>query len=261
MNTGSRGRLCIVGIGPGDPDLMTLKARAVIESSDTIVGYTKYIDLIGDILKGKKVISTGMTREIQRCILAIEDALKGNTVSLVCSGDPGIYAMAGLVFEIIKEGYSDALSGMDISIVPGVTALTASAALLGAPLMHDFATISLSDRLTPWDLIEKRLYAASEADFVIALYNPRSRGRRDHLRRAVEIVLEFRSPSTPAGVVRAATRDNEEVIITRIDSIPYDLVDMESTVIIGNSETFVWDRFVITPRGYNKKYSRFDGNK
>ncbi|NOY65543.1 MAG: precorrin-3B C(17)-methyltransferase [Nitrospirae bacterium] len=254
MNTGNKGKLFIVGIGPGGDEHITYRARKVIESSDTIAGYNKYIELIGDLVKNKEVISTPMTREIERCRSAINEALKGKTVSLVCSGDPGIYAMAGLVFEILKDGYPEDTDRIEVSVIPGVPALSAAASLLGAPLMHDFVSISLSDRLTPWEIIEKRLHSAAEADFVIVLYNPRSRTRVEHLKKAIEIINRYRKPPTPVGIVRAATRENEEVIVTTLSDVHYESVDMETILIIGNSETFMWNGFIVTPRGYNKKY-------
>jgi len=253
MNTGNKGELFIVGIGPGGHDHITYRAREVIESSDIIVGYTKYIELIGDLVKNKEVMSTPMTREIERCKSAINETIKGKTVSLVCSGDPGIYAMAGLVFEILREGSED-ISNIKVSVIPGVPALSAAASLLGAPLMHDFVSISLSDRLTPWKLIERRLHSAAEADFVIVVYNPKSRARGEHLKKAIEIISRYRELSTPVGIVRAATRENEEVMVTRLSDVHYESVDMETILIIGNSETFIWNGFIVTPRGYNKKY-------
>lgn len=253
MNTGNKGKLFIVGIGPGGDEHITYKARKVIQSSDTIAGYKRYIELIGDLVKDKEVISTPMTREIERCRSAINEALKGKTVSLVCSGDPGIYAMAGLVFEILKEGSEDTLN-IEVSVIPGVPALSAAASLLGAPLMHDFVSISLSDRLTPWSVIEKRLHSAAEADFVIVLYNPRSRTRVEQLKKAIGIISRYRKPSTPVGIVRAATRKNEEVIVTTLSDVSYESVDMETILIIGNAETFIWNGYIVTPRGYNKKY-------
>ncbi len=250
MNTGNEGKLVIVGIGPGGPDHITPAALRAITDAEVIVGYTTYLDLIKELLRDKEVFATGMTREVQRCSKAIEAASSGRTVALVCSGDPGIYAMAGLVFELAAKGGG----APDIEVVPGVPALSACASRLGAPLMHDFAAISLSDRLTPWEKIEKRLHAAAGADFVIVIYNPRSRGRLDHLERATAIVSRYRKGTTPVGIVKAATREEEKVFVTTLDRIPFEEVDMQSTVIIGNNKSFIWKERIITPRGYGEKY-------
>jgi precorrin-4 C11-methyltransferase len=248
-----KGKLFVTGIGPGGKDCITPAALDAIRASDVVVGYNTYIELIRNLLNGKEIITTGMTKEIQRCSEAISRASEGHRVSLVCSGDPGIYAMAGLVLEIVSS--KEEPPGFDIEIIPGIPALSACASRLGAPLMHDFVSISLSDRLTPWDLIERRLHSAGEGDFVTVIYNPRSRGRRDHLKRAVEIILEYRSLQTPVGIVRSATRYGESVVVTTLEDLPHDEVDMQSTVIIGNSQTFVWKGFIVTPRGYGMKYS------
>jgi len=247
-----KGRLRVVGIGPGGTEHITQAAREAIEGAELIVGYTKYIDLIRGLINGKEVFETGMTQEIQRCSKAIEEALKGRDVCIVCSGDPGIYAMAGLVFDLLKNQNGEAR--IDVEIIPGIPALSACAAVLGAPLMHDFASISLSDRLTPWEQIETRLELAAKADFVIILYNPRSKGRKDHLKHAIEIIMKYRSPETPVGIVKAATRENESHLISNLSSVPFDVVDMNTTLIIGNSNTYVWHERMITPRGYASKY-------
>jgi len=196
-----------------------------------------------------------MRQEVERCSRAVELAREGKRVAVVCSGDPGIYAMAGLVFEILSSQHS-ALSGQDIEIevIPGIPALSASAARLGAPLMHDFASISLSDLLTPWEVIEKRLAAAAAADFVIVIYNPKSKGRKEHIQKARDIILKSRPGGTPVGIVRSASRDNESITITDLEHMPEKEIDMQSTVIIGNSKTFVWHDRMVTPRGYAAKY-------
>ncbi len=245
-----KGKLWIVGIGPGALEHITPKARNALQSADLVVGYTKYLDLIREMIKGKEVFETGMTREIDRCRQAIEETIKGKSVALVCSGDPGVYAMAGLVYEILKAENR----GIDVEVVPGIPALSACASVLGAPLMHDFASISLSDRLTPWEVIEQRLHAAASSDFVIVIYNPRSRGRKEHLRRAVQIISSYRHSDTPVGVVKAATRQGEEWFITTLSEVPYEKVDMNTTLIIGNSSTYIWQHRMITPRGYEEKY-------
>ncbi|KJR41618.1 cobalt-precorrin-3B C(17)-methyltransferase [Candidatus Magnetoovum chiemensis] len=247
-----KGKLYVVGTGPGSIDYITVAARAAIEESDVVVGFNTYVSLIKEILGNKEIITTSMTQEKDRCETAINKALEGKTVSLVCGGDPGVYALAGLVLELVKS-YNEKgniCDSLKIEIIPGVPALCSCAALLGAPLMHDFASISLSDRLTPWELIEKRLHTASSADFVICLYNPKSKGRKDHLTRALNIIKAYRKHETPVGIVKSAVRENEQIIITSLDNIPVDDVDMHSTVIIGNSTTFTYDKWIVTPRGY-----------
>lgn len=264
-NPSPKGKIYIIGTGPGSIGHITPYAQEAIKKSDAIVGYGTYLDLIEGLLKGKEVFSTGMTHEIDRCKQAVELASAGKTVSVISGGDPGIYAMAGLVFEILKgcnesnENNNVAKNSLlvarhssptDVEVIPGISALNACAARLGAPLMHDFASISLSDRLTPWDLIEKRLEAAAIADFVIVLYNPKSMGRPEHINRAREIIMKHRRPDTPVGIVKAAMRDNEEITITDISNMLSHGIDMQTTVIIGNSQTFVWEGRIVTPRGY-----------
>jgi precorrin-3B C17-methyltransferase len=207
------------------------------------------------LIQDKDVLSSGMRQEVERCSKAVELAGEGKCVAVVCSGDPGIYAMAGLVFEILGNQQS-AVGGQDIQteVIPGIPAFSASAARLGAPLMHDFASISLSDLLTPWEVIEKRIGAAASADFVIVIYNPKSRGRPEHIMKARDIILNSRSGDTPVGIVRSATRENESIVITDLDTMLEHEIDMQSTVIIGNSQTFIWKDRMVTPRGYLKKY-------
>ncbi|MCE5312870.1 MAG: precorrin-3B C(17)-methyltransferase [Nitrospiraceae bacterium] len=241
-----RGTIYIVGTGPGSYEQMTQRAVDAIISADVVIGYGTYLAQIEDLLKDREVISTGMTQEIDRCRRAVEEASKGRLVVVVSGGDPGIYAMAGLVLELLKADAAD----IDVEVVPGVSAINACAALLGAPLMHDFASISLSDRLTPWELIEKRLDAAASADFVIALYNPRSMGRQEHINRAAKIIMRHRDPATPVGIVKAAYRENQEVIVTDLAHMTSHNIDMQTTVIIGNSRTTVFNNMMITPRGY-----------
>ncbi len=227
---------------------MTPRARKAIESSEVVVGYRTYLDLLGGLVAEKEVVATGMGGEVERCSRAIDLASSGLRVALVSSGDPGIYGMAGLVLELLaREGKE-----LSLEIVPGVPAFCAAASLLGAPIMHDFAVISLSDLLTPWELIERRLDGAASTDLVIVLYNPRSRGRRDHLKRAVEVIRRYRSDHTPVGVVKGATRDGEEVSITTLGGLErhYEKVDMTTTLIIGNSTTFLHGGWMVTPRGY-----------
>mgnify|MGYP000128212216 FL=1 len=245
------GMLYIVGTGPGDLQYLTQRAKDAIMNSDVIVGYDTYIDLIKDIIKGKEVVSTPMTQEIERAEKAVELALSGKTVSIISGGDPGIYGMAGPVFEILK---GRKFKNLRIEIIPGVSALNACAARLGAPLMHDFAVISLSDRLTDWELIEERLESAARVDFVTVLYNPRSKGRPEHIKRAIEIFMKYRSPETPVGIVKSAMRGDERVIISTLKDIPFEEIDMQTTVIIGNSSTYVWNGWMSTPRGYERKF-------
>lgn len=229
---------------------MTLAACEVLEKAEVIIGYSTYLDLIPGFLAGKEVISSEMMKEVERCRSALTAAEAGKNVALVSGGDPGIYAMAGLVYELARE----AGCTCRIEIVPGLAAINSCAARLGAPLMHDFAAISLSDLLTPWEVIEKRLAAAAMADFVTAIYNPRSKRRTDQIVRAREIFLTHRSPATPVGIVTAATRDNETIVVATLDKMLDSEIGMQSTVIIGNSQTFSWNDLMITPRGYRQKY-------
>ncbi|MBI5098396.1 MAG: cobalamin biosynthesis protein [Nitrospirae bacterium] len=275
-NLPAYGKLFIVGTGPGGIEHITPRAQEAIRESDAIVGYGTYLDLIEGLIKDKEIVSTGMTQEVDRCRKAVELALSGKTVSIISGGDPGIYAMAGLVFELLsaeamkrgsvkvrKRGSAQEktyelprflASSLSVEVIPGISALNACAARLGSPLMHDFASISLSDRLTPWKLIEKRLESAAMADFVIVLYNPKSKGRPEHINKARDIILKYRNPDTPAGIVKGAMRENEEIVITNLKNMLEHKIDMQTTVIIGNSQTFVWNNLMITPRGYEKKY-------
>lgn len=256
-----RGRIYIVGTGPGNIAHITPFAQNAIKESDFIVGYGTYLDLIPELIKGKTVVSTGMTQEIDRCKKAIELANEGKTVSVISGGDPGIYAMAGLVFELLSLKQSDDKNRDDeadnsktcmphIEVIPGISALNACAARLGAPLMHDFASISLSDRLTPWEVIAKRIEAAASSDFVIAIYNPKSRGRVEHINVAVSIIQKYRNPGTPVGIVKQAMREGETLVITDLQRLLDHEIDMQTTIIIGNSQTFIWEGWMITPRGY-----------
>jgi cobalt-precorrin 5A hydrolase/precorrin-3B C17-methyltransferase len=247
------GKIYVVGTGPGDIEHITPYAQKAIRRSETIVGYGTYTGLIKEIISDKEIFSTGMTQEIDRCRKAVELALGGKTVSVISGGDPGIYAMAGLVFELLKERQGDGPLP-PVEVIPGISALNACAARLGAPLMHDFASISLSDRLTSWDLIERRLDAAAMSDFVIVLYNPKSKGRAGHITRARDIVMKYRSGDTPVGIVKGAMREDEKIVLTDLEKLPGHEIDMQTTVIIGNSKTFRWNDLIITPRGYEKKF-------
>ncbi|HVN95983.1 MAG TPA: precorrin-3B C(17)-methyltransferase [Syntrophorhabdaceae bacterium] len=249
---GLRGALHIVGTGPGGLEHLTPYARNAILASETIVGYHVYLDLIRDLIKEKDTISTGMTREIERCEAALKEALAGKRVCLVSGGDPGIYAMAGLIYELLEKNRSREAAELSVEVVPGVSALNACAARLGAPLMHDFAAISLSDRLTDWELIAERLEAAARSDFVLVLYNPKSKGRPDHIGRARGIILRHRRSDTPVGIVKDATRSTEEIVITNLKDMLNHTIDMHTTVIIGNSQSFVWNDRMVTRRGYGR---------
>lgn len=245
--------LTAVSLGPGDESLMTPAARAAIESADVVAGYKGYIELVPEsLLAGKEVVSTGMMGEVERARTAIETARSGKRTVMVCSGDAGIYAMAGLLLEILDaEGL---LEEVPFEVVPGVAAFNGAAALLGAPLMHDFASVSLSDLLTPWEVIEKRLRLAAEADFVIAIYNPRSKKRNDHLKKALEIILQSRAGTTPVGVVGRAYRPGQDVRVTTLDNVDVESVDMQTVLIVGNSATKQVGGKLLTPRGYHRKY-------
>ena len=238
-------KVTVIGLGPGGGADLTGRARAALEACDLIVGYTAYIDLVKGDFPQKEVLSTGMRREVDRCRAAVEAALTGKDVAVVCSGDSGVYGMAGLIYEVAQE-----YDPIEIEVVPGITAACGGAAVLGAPLTHDFAVISLSDLLTPWEKIEKRLTAAARADFVICLYNPSSRRRRDHLRMACDIVLAHRGPETVCGWVRNAGRAQEEHQVLTLGELREAQVDMFTTVFIGSAATRrIGDRMV-TPRGY-----------
>ncbi|GKX51745.1 precorrin-3B C(17)-methyltransferase [Budvicia aquatica] len=238
--------LTVIGIGPGSEAMMTQDAIAALKEADVVVGYKTYTHLVKPLVGDKEVIKTGMCKEIERCHLAIDLAEQGKNVAMVCSGDAGIYGMAGLILEIVTKQKRN----VEVRLVSGVTASIAAAALLGAPLMHDFCHISLSDLLTPWDVIEKRVKAAAEADFVICFYNPRSRGREGHLAKAFELMAPWTSASTPVGVVKAAGRKKQEKWITTFGEMDYSNVDMTSLVIVGNKSTYISDGLMITPRGY-----------
>jgi len=229
---------------------MTPAAGEALGAAEVIVGYQTYLDLIPEFLAGKEVIASQMMKEVDRCRKALDLAAEGRIVALVSGGDPGIYAMAGLVFEMAKEQGN----AVEIEVIAGIAALNACAARLGAPLMHDFAAISLSDLLTPWEKIEKRLEAAAAADFVVVIYNPKSKKRAEHIVKAREILLAHRAPETPVGIVTAATRENERIVLTTLDKMLASEIDMQTTIIVGNSMTFAWQGFMVTPRGYAAKY-------
>jgi precorrin-3B C17-methyltransferase len=243
----SRGRISVVGIGPGSLEHLTPKARSEIENADVVVGYGTYVKLIKTIVKsGAEVVSGTMGREVERAKIAVAKALENRRVVMVSSGDPGVYGMAGIVLEVAAIEKAD----VPIEIVPGVTAATAAASKLGAPLVSDFAVISLSDLLTPWEKIERRLEAAASADFAIVLYNPQSQGRIEPLAKAYEIMLKHIKPETPVGIVRQAGREGEGVTITTLKEMLNAEIDMVTTIIVGNSATKVVNGKMVTSRGY-----------
>lgn len=249
--------LYIVGTGPGSLLHLTEAAKQAIADSDVIVGYDNYVELVRPLLYGKKIISTGMMQEVQRCREAISLARAGETVALVSGGDSGIYGMSGLVLELIEMDVRQTPSTphIDVKIISGISAVQAASSLLGAPLMHDFAVISLSDLLTPWDIIKSRLEAASKADFVISIYNPRSKSRITQIEEAQRIILSYRPPETPAGIVRNACRDGQTVIVTTLSKLLDHELDMNCVILIGNSSTFIdSEGHIVTPRGYASKY-------
>ena len=222
----------VIGIGPGSKELMTMQCIDAIKDAEVIVGYKTYINLITDLIEGKEVVQNGMRQEIDRCREAVEIAKTGKKVAVISSGDAG------------EE------QNIEVKVVPGVTASIGAAAILGAPIMHDFCHISLSDLLTPWDVIEKRLRLAAEADFVVCLYNPRSKGRSEHLARAFEIMGEFKDGNTPVGIVKDVGRAKEEKFVCTFDTMDFERVDMTTMVVVGNKSTFIHDDLMITPRGY-----------
>jgi precorrin-3B C17-methyltransferase len=259
-------RLFVVGIGPGSPDHLTKRAVDVLSAVEVVAGYTTYIELIRPLIEGKTIISTGMTQEVKRVEAAIEQAQHAGSCAIVSSGDPGIYAMAGLVLETCElknipiaspvagnHGRVDD-TALLVEVVPGIPALSAGAALLGAPLTHDFAAISLSDLLTPWEIIEQRLEAAAKADFVVVLYNPKSKKRTWQLERTQQILLNYRDRQTPVGIVVSAMRENQQVRIVPLENLHQEYVDMQTTVFIGSSASSRYLDFMITPRGYAQKY-------
>lgn len=240
----------VVGIGPGDYGNMTIKAIEAIKECDVVIGYKTYIELIKPMVTDKEIISSGMRQEVDRCRMAIEEVMEGKNVCVVSSGDAGIYGMAGLILEVIKEkGINPGELGFEV--IPGVSAFNAAASLLGAPLMNDFACISLSDHLTSWGIIEKRIEYASIGDFVIVIFNPRSKEREEHLGKAQQIMLKYKSPSTPVGIVKNAGREGQSVVITELQNMLLHPIDMLTTIIVGKSDTYIYDSKIVTPRGYS----------
>ena len=237
------GKLYVIGIGPGGLEHMTLRAKEAIEESNIVVGYNKYIDMIKPLVENKELFSTGMRGEEARCRKALELSKEDNTVALISTGDSGIYGMAGLILQMQKDE--------NVEIITGVTASSAAGSVVGAPLMHDNCNIRLSDLMTPYELIKKRVRNAADADMIISLYNPRSKGRPHYLREAIEIIKEYRDLNTPVAVVRHALRDGQEYKLFNLENFDEEVVDMFSIVIVGNSQSFVKEGKFITPRGYD----------
>ena len=238
-------KIYVVGIGPGAYEKMTIEAARALEKCDVIIGYTVYIDLVKDHFPGKTFLSPPMKKEKERCVLAFEEAAKGQEVAMICSGDAGVYGMAGLMYEV-SVNYPDT----ELEIIPGVTAATGGAAVLGAPLIHDFCLISLSDLLTPWELIERRLEDAAHGDFVVCLYNPSSVKRHDYLSKACDIMMKHKSPDTVCGIVSNIGREGEAMKVMSLRELRDTEVDMFTTVFIGNSSTKEIKGRMVTPRGY-----------
>ena len=240
-------KIFVVGIGPGEYEQMTIRAVNALQSCDVIVGYTVYVDLVKEHFAEKEFLTTPMRREVERCRMAFEEAKKGRSVAMICSGDAGVYGMAGLMLEIGQE-YPD----ISVEVIPGVTAALGGGAVLGAPLIHDFCLISLSDLLTPWEKIEKRLLAAAEADFVVCLYNPSSKKRHDYLEKACDLMMRYKSPETVCGIVSNIGREGETGRVMSLKELRDTRVDMFTTVFVGNSQTTAIDGKMVTPRGYRK---------
>lgn len=241
-------KIYVVGIGPGAYEKMTIEAASALKNCDVIIGYTVYVDLVKEHFADKTFLTTPMTKEIERCELAFDEAQAGKTVAMICSGDAGVYGMAGLMYEV-GERYPK----IEIVVLPGVTAALGGGAVLGAPLIHDFCLISLSDLLTPWEKIEKRLLCASEADFSICLYNPGSKKRSDYLQKACDLMMKFKSPETVCGTVSNIGREGEAMQVMTLAELRDTKVDMFTTVFIGNSGTREIAGHMVTPRGYEKK--------
>ncbi len=241
------GKLYVVGFGPGGYEHMTAKCIDVIEKADIITGYTTYVEMLKEFFPDKTYLATPMMQEVKRCRMAVEEAMKDQTVAMVSSGDSGIYGMAGIIYQVAEEMGAD----IEIETVPGVTAASAAASVLGAPLMHDFAVISLSDLMTPLDLIMKRVDCAGQSDLIVCLYNPKSKKRTGYVEQAADILMKYRSSGTPVGIVRNAGRKGEQSQITTLGELKNAEIDMFSVVLIGNSQTYVSRGRMITPRGYN----------
>lgn len=253
------GKISLVGIGPGSHEHMTQRALAAIAEADVVVGYSTYIKLVADLLEGKEVIRKGMTEELDRAVNALERAREGKKVALISSGDAGVYGMAGPTYEVLFQAGWTPDSDIAVEVVPGASAINACAALVGAPLTHDFCSISLSDLLTPWPVIARRLDAVAAADFVVALYNPKSGRRTQQIVQAQQLFLRHRRPDTPVAVVKSAYRRRERIEFTTLAHMSECDIGMLTTVLIGNSHTFLQHGLMVTPRGYANKYDLDDG--
>jgi precorrin-3B C17-methyltransferase len=254
--TTDKGKLYVVGIGPGHHDHMTYRAKQVIEESEVIVGYDTYVSLVEDLISGKEVYRYPMTQEVDRANQAIQFAEKGRIVSLVSSGDPGIYGMIGLIYEILADKKWNRGAGIYVECVPGVSSLNSCSALVGSPLMTDFAVVSMSDLLVPWEMIVKRVEAAALGDYVTVIYNPASKKRVHQLQDTRDIFLKYRNPETPVAIVKGAYRESQAVVLTTLKDIlnHSDMLGMITTVIVGNSSTYNYEGMMINPRGYRSKY-------
>ena len=255
------GKIMLVGLGPGAVEHMTGRARAAIAEADTIIGYVTYVRLVADLIDGKEVIKKSMTEELDRAIEALDRARQGKKVALISSGDAGVYGMAGPTFEVLFQAGWTPESDIEVEIVPGASALNTCAALVGAPLTHDFCAISLSDLLTPWPTIARRLDAVAYADFVVALYNPKSGRRTRQIQEAQRIFLRHRDPKTPVAIVKSAFRPKQRLEFTTLEKMAEADIGMLSTVLIGNSNTFIRDGLMVTPRGYANKYDVAEGER
>lgn len=255
----SKGSLAVVGIGPGAEQHATPAALAAIAEAELIVGYSTYIKLVRPLIEGKEVIRTGMTEEITRARAAVERARDGGKVALISSGDAGVYGMAGLVFEVLKGIGWRRGDSPELRIIPGMTAMNACASLVGAPLVHDFCAISLSDLLTPWPVITRRIEAAASADFVVGLYNPASGRRTRQIVEAQAILSRYREGSTPVALVKSAYRRRQHAVLSDLDHFLDYEIGMLTTVLVGSSNTFVFEGYMVTPRGYTNKYDAAGG--
>lgn len=248
------GKLLLVSIGPGSVEQLTGRALAALREAEVVVGYKSYLKLVAPLLAGKQTVGSGMRQELERCAEAVRLARSGRIVALISSGDVGIYGMAGPAFEVLLAAGWRSGDGVTVEVIPGVSALNACAALAGAPLTHDFCAISLSDLLTPWPLIRRRLEAAASADFVTALYNPKSSRRTTQIEEARMLFLAHRHPATPVAVVTAAFREEAAVVLSDLRGMLDHPIGMETTLLIGNSRSFVVSGVMVTPRGYADKY-------
>lgn len=255
------GKIMLVGLGPGAVEHMTGRARAAIAEADTIIGYVTYVRLVADLIDGKEVIKKSMTEELDRAIEALDRAKQGKKVALISSGDAGVYGMAGPTFEVLFQAGWTPDSDIEVEIVPGASALNTCASLVGAPLTHDFCAISLSDLLTPWPTIARRLDAVAYSDFVVALYNPKSGHRTRQIQEAQRIFLRHRDPNTPVAIVKSAFRPKQRLEFTTLEKMAEADIGMLSTVLIGNSNTFIQGGLMVTPRGYANKYDVADGER